>query len=159
MSIKYSRQTLALALAPAMGEEKALELVSDAMRELGLHTNELTTYQARALFDHIGRAEGVVGVSARIAKARLANLRDSEKPDGVKQRRMHAMEVADLLAPSVGQERARELVDAACRKLDIDPETLGRDDVEAVLDDLAASGGVVSVVARFAKARATLKFA
>lgn len=159
MSIKYSKATLASALAPALGEEKAQELIAEAMRDLGVHANEVTAYEARALFDHIGRHEGVIGASARIAKARLANLRDSEKPDGGKHRRMSAYEVADLLAPSVGQERARELVEAACRKIGLNPDALGRDDVVSVLDDLALAGGVVGVVARFAKARALLKFA
>jgi hypothetical protein len=159
VTIKYSKSTLASALAPAVGEEKAQELVSEAMRELGVHSRDVTAYEARALFDHLGRHEGVVGVSARIAKARLASLRDSENPGSSKHRRITANDVIELLSPSVGQERARELVEASCHKLSIDPEVLGRDDVSAVLDDLAMTGGVVSVVARFAKARALLKFA
>lgn len=159
MSIKYSKATLASALAPAVGEERALELMSDAMRELGVHATDVTAYEARALLDHIGRHEGVIGVSARIARVRLATLRESEKPDTAGLRHMPAKEVIDLLAPSVGQERARELVETSARKLGLALETLGRDDVSAIMDDLATTGGVVGVVARFAKARALLKFA
>jgi len=159
VTIKYSKATLASTLAPAVGEERALELVSEAMRELGVHATEVTAYEARALFDHIGRHEGVIGVSARIARVRLATLRESDKPDPSKLRHMLAKEVAELLAPSMGQERARELVETSARKLGLELEALGREEVAAILDDLATTGGVVSVVARFAKARALLKFA
>jgi hypothetical protein len=157
VTVKYSKNTLASALAPAVGEERASELISEAMRELGVHATEVTAYEARALFDHISRHEGVVGVSARIARARLANLRESDQPDKPKNGRMSAVEVCELLAPSVGQERARELVEGSCRKLGFSLEGLGREEVSSILDDLAATGGVVSVVARFAKARALLK--
>ena len=155
--MKYTREVIAAALAPAVGEERASELVAMALRELGLHTHELTAYEARALLNHLQHQGGVVGVSARIATARLPTLRESDAPRSESTQTISTSDVVALLAPSIGQERATELIEGACRKLRIAGDSLTRTQMEAILDDLALTPGVVGAVARFAKARALLK--
>ncbi len=67
-------------------------------------------------------------------------------------------ELVGLLAGTVGQERAEEAVLDAVRRLGLPSRALSRDQILAVLDDLAARAGLVGVTARFAKARAILLF-
>lgn len=156
--MRYTQKSLAAALAPAVGEERAQELVAEAMRALGIHSHEVTAYEARALLDHLTRHGGVVGACARMASARLPRLRETDAQRNQERKTLAVADVAALLAPSVGQERASELVESVCRKRGISDRDLGREDVEAVLEELAKTPGVVGAVARFAKARALLRF-
>lgn len=141
-----------------MGEERARELVAEAMRTLRIHQHELTAYEARALLEHISHEGGVVGASARIAIARLPTM-STDAPRASRERKMRITDLAGLLAPSIGQERARELVESTCRKHAIVAEEITRAEMEMILDDLALTPGVVGAVSRFAKARALLHFA
>jgi hypothetical protein len=140
-----------------MGEERAHELVSKAMHTLRLHHHDLSAYEARAILEHISHEGGVVGASARIAIARLPTI-SNDPPNAQKQRTMRIADLAGLLAPSIGQERANELVEGACRKHAIVGEEVTREQMETILDDLATTPGVVGAVSRFAKARALLDF-
>jgi hypothetical protein len=65
------------------------------------------------------------------------------------------VEVATLLSNSVGQERALEVVDEACRALAL-KEILSTDEALQVLEHLAGQQGVIGIAARFAKGRAVL---
>jgi hypothetical protein len=58
-------------LAPALGQEKSEQLVADAMKQLGIDGHELTAAEASAILDLLAGTPGLVGVTARFARARL----------------------------------------------------------------------------------------
>lgn len=70
---------------------------------------------------------------------------------------LSASKLADLLAPALGVERARELVTEHVQRLHYDVASLSREQALEVLELLAMNEGIVAVVARFAKARLLLK--
>ncbi len=58
-------------LAPTIGQEKASESIAFAVRLKGINEDKLTQEQALAVFEILSQNEGIVGVTARFAKARL----------------------------------------------------------------------------------------
>jgi hypothetical protein len=60
------------------------------------------------------------------------------------------------LAPALGREKARDATTAAAHRLGLDPRSLSREQAMTVLDELAREGGIVGVVARFARSRLVL---
>jgi len=58
-------------LAPAIGVEKAREAIEGSAARLGLDAKSLTRDQALTVLDLLAKAEGIVGVVARFAKARF----------------------------------------------------------------------------------------
>ena len=58
-------------LAPALGQEKSEQLVGDALRALGFGGGELSLEQALSTLDQLGTTPGIIGVTARFARARL----------------------------------------------------------------------------------------
>ncbi len=58
-------------LAPAIGVEKAREAIESGAARLGLDAKSLTHDQALSVLDLLAKAEGIVGVVARFAKARF----------------------------------------------------------------------------------------
>ncbi|HEY4118197.1 MAG TPA: hypothetical protein VGM56_10085 [Byssovorax sp.] len=62
---------LAALLAASLGQEKAHECVTAALQQRGI-VGPVTIEQATSVFDDLGRAQGIVGVAARFAKARIA---------------------------------------------------------------------------------------
>jgi len=66
--------------------------------------------------------------------------------------------LAGLLAPSMGNERAEELVRAATRGYPTDGGRITHADAVAVLEALAQQPGIVGVTARFAKVRFALRW-
>lgn len=57
--------------APALGAEKATDSIAAACARLGLDPSRLTREGALSVLDDLARAEGIVGVVARFAKARF----------------------------------------------------------------------------------------
>jgi hypothetical protein len=169
-------------LAPTLGEDKARELVGPAGRAFG-ETVELS--RAVALLDEMGRTAGLVGVAARFARARLVR-RDSA-PDEKERasapepppswstvravpprgssangapygpRLIGRAEIVALLAPSLGEEKAGEIVGSAAASIDLTGELFEKTKALRLLDVLAAVPGIVGVTARFAKARMLLQ--
>lgn len=66
-----SRSEVTSLLAPALGEEKSEEAVSEALRKHGLPRDALSITQALAVLGELSLADGLVGVAARFAKARV----------------------------------------------------------------------------------------
>jgi hypothetical protein len=66
--------------------------------------------------------------------------------------------LVELLAPSVGQEKSEEEVRDAMVRLGFEGDSLDARQSLRVLELLAATGGIVGVTARFAKARLLLLF-
>ena len=58
-------------LAPSVGQEKSEEAVRDAMSRLGFQGDELDAKQSLRVLELLATSGGIVGVTARFAKARL----------------------------------------------------------------------------------------
>jgi hypothetical protein len=72
VSRSLTRQELIDELARALGNDKATELVHDACYIQGFAGPTLSAAQAATLLEALAEAGGVIGVTARFAKARLA---------------------------------------------------------------------------------------
>lgn len=70
MTVAISREDLALALAPSLGEEKSVEVVLAALAKLGFDAAVLEPVQVDAVLDLLAKESGLVGVAARVAKQR-----------------------------------------------------------------------------------------
>lgn len=153
------REELTVLLSAALGQEKSDEVIVSAARDLGFPP--ATSYSAeevRAIFARISEIGGLVGVVARFAISRgdveklTAGARPSERSP-VPPARPTVVDLVPLLAPAIGDEKAREAIEAGCTRLALDSNALSPDDAFRVLDLLATAEGIVGVVARFAKAR------
>jgi hypothetical protein len=165
-------------LAAALGREQSEDLVSKAAARLGLTSSKLQLEEALSIVDALSEEPGIVGVSARFARARLVhrNLthetrkssnrslrRVSGSPNGGGGRAERAAQapawsmtdVVFLLTASLGKERAAEVAEEAARQLQLRPP-FDETGVSRLLDHLAERGDVVGVVARFAKSRLVL---
>jgi len=170
-------------LSPVLGREQSQELVTKAAARLDITADPLELEQALRVIDVLGEEAGIVGVSARFARARLVH-RDATQRPSVSSRpplghsaakdllpiaeespppslgpaRCKAWSVPDvvrLLAASLGKERAEEVVKTAIGELGF-TAPLQQAQVSAVLEHLSKHGDVVGVVARFAGSRLAL---
>jgi len=66
-----SAETLIGMLSKSLGRQVAAQAVHDACRTLGLATSALSQEQALQVLEAISRADGLVGLSARLAKSRV----------------------------------------------------------------------------------------
>ncbi len=67
-----------------------------------------------------------------------------------------AADIADLLAKTIGDEKALMLVEQATAALGFSKETIGRAEALAVLERISEEPGIVGISARFAKSRVHL---
>jgi hypothetical protein len=67
------------------------------------------------------------------------------------------VDLKGLLAPSLGEEKAREAVTEYAKTLGLNSAALSRADAVALLDAMSRATGLLGVVARFAKVRVLLK--
>ena len=58
-----------------------------------------------------------------------------------------------LLSPTLGRERARELVGSTARSLGLSPDRLDAMDADRILSAISTHGGLVGVAARVARQR------
>lgn len=92
----------------------------------------------------------------------LAQLRRSSASIGAETkapstpRTLTQRQLASMLASSLGESKANEVVRAVLRRLDLE-EPLSADQAASVLEEIAEEPGIVGVTARFAKARLVLK--
>jgi hypothetical protein len=168
---------LASRLAPALGEGRSAEVVVSAARAAGLMAPTLSVRDALLLLDTLARAPGIVGTAARYARQRF----DSEQPvdevdepqspssrpkiprphgriDAAQPAIFPFLAIVRWFVPSLGDERVREEVLASMQRVSLSPDAgLTQAEALAVLEDLAASPGVVGATARFAKAHLLLR--
>jgi hypothetical protein len=71
---------------------------------------------------------------------------------------LSARTLAELLAHTLGLEKAEEALQASARRLALPPDKLDREQAARVFDDLSQKDGLVGIAARFAKAHMLLKF-
>lgn len=68
-------------------------------------------------------------------------------------RSLSTRELIALLAPTVGQEKSREAVLGAARRLGLEGDTLALEEALSILDHLAANAGILAVASRFVRER------
>ncbi len=152
-------------LSPALGEALARESVENAARTLGVGST-WSPSDLRAVVDEVARQPGLVGITARVVGRRLimgdratvASDPHLERvpPSGAgppSSRGGKSLDaLAELLAPALGDERARAAVAEASRALDIGPR-IALPEAMRLLEHIAKTPGVVGISARFAKTR------
>lgn len=148
-------------LSGSVGLERSVRAVQETCLRLGLDANFLDARTADNVLEELGHCAGAVGAAARAARARPAPFSGPPTPPAPNGRatgpRHHRRtELVNLLAPSLGREKADEAIELACRDLGVEGADLSLDEALAVLEHLAAQGGFVAVIARFAKARLAL---
>ena len=70
-SRRLSRVELVAMLAESLGSEKALQAVTAGAATLGLVAADFDREEALRLLDHLAAEQGLVGIVARFAKARV----------------------------------------------------------------------------------------
>ena len=169
-----SKEDISVLLASALGQDKSGEIVTSTAKALGITRTAFTPEDVRAIFDVLVKAEGLVGVVARFAVSRRdverlvlqgsfePPTRKLARPDfsdagaaGVPPPAPKAtFEIAPLIAPALGNEKAREAIEAAAALHGVDVAAgLSYASALLVLDEMTTAPGIVGVVARFAKAR------
>jgi hypothetical protein len=151
-------------LAPAVGNEKARELVLDTARQFGYTGEELSFEQAANLLELIGKSPGVVGVAARFASKRIGNRPELDfrqkpaAPPPTASANVTLSELVEVLSKSLGKEKAEDVV-AAAKQLGIIDDAVPKEKALSILERLASQPGITGVAARFAKTRFILRFA
>jgi enoyl-CoA hydratase/carnithine racemase len=152
-------------LAPAVGNEKARELVLDTARQFGYTGEELSFEQAANLLELIGKSPGVVGVAARFASKRIGNRPELDfrqkpaAPPPTASANVTLSELVEVLSKSLGKEKAEDVVAAAAKQLGIIDDAVPKEKALSILERLASQPGITGVAARFAKTRFILRFA
>ena len=62
-------------------------------------------------------------------------------------------EVADMLAQTVGEEKARQVVDAAAQELGLTSPSISQSEAKLLLGKISEQPGIVGMAATFAKSR------
>lgn len=170
------RQDVVTRLAAVVGEERAAELVTESLAALGV--TGWSDAIADRVIDKLAATPGLVGAAARrlraptSARATAPSLerpvfatsatsphRDPAPhaptpPEGLTSGSPTFVKLTAMLGASLGEAKARALVEEAARRRGITRESLGHEDAFLILEDLAREPGLVGTVARFAKARA-----
>ena len=191
MHPRVPQSTVVSLLALTLGDERARATWQDALRGLGMPTeDQYPRDQVSSVLSALSAAPGSVGVAARVARVRLetdAAIGDPSpspgetavtarppEPQGATavtarsafDRRSGspghafsdaAVDLIPFLAPSLGDEKAREVLQQYAKAMGLLPGGLTRDDANALLESMSQASGLLGVVARLAKARLLLK--
>lgn len=149
-------------LAPVLGNEHALLRVREAMKRLSYRGDRLSRDEQRGILNWLGEQQGVVAAAARHLLRQFDRELSvaSPKPGSVPApfpARLVRDELVEALSRALGNEKARQLVDGACRERGIVPEQLTKSSALETLEILSNTPGLVGVTARFAKARLAFK--
>jgi hypothetical protein len=176
---RVERRKLVGLLARTLGLEKSEEVVLAAARKLHIALGEdLTVAQALAILDDLAETPAIVGVVARVVKARgeLQELaepsqpppshpssappssRPSGAPSGAVPVRLTRDDLMALLAPALGEARSAEAIAAFAPKAGATGPDFSRAQAAKMLELMSAAEGMLGVVASFARARFLLKF-
>jgi len=186
MRQKVLQSTVVSLLALTLGEERARTAWLDALRGLGMPTEEqYPRDHVMSVLSALSRAPGTVGVAARVARVRMdtdvpvsqpspsseVTVRPAEAAappsprSAVDRDRLPtrvesdaAVDLLPFLAPSLGDEKARDVLHQYAKAIGVLPTGLTPDDATALLESMSQASGLLGVVARLTKARLLLKF-
>lgn len=172
-------RAVATQLAPMLGWEKSVEVVTGAVRRLGFKDGELGPDERKAILEDLALESGLVGVTARYALTRTTVSRSddhaitlpptspraaalSAPPDSSAAARLAATvgvhEVVGELAPLMGVDKAELAVQSGLKRLGLPRERLDRDQANRLCDELCRQEGHVGITARFVRPRVLAKF-
>lgn len=179
-SVPPNRSMVSLAelvtmLTPALGHEHSQQLVDTVAKQLHQAGPLLSLAQAGELLQALRASDGdngLVSVAARMTQSRLEArqrkvvsgspsngsgvatfaARPARRSAPANARHFTEADVVSLLGPTLGDQRSQDLVRDLIKQLSIELPML-RTDVTRLLELLEHQPGIVSVVARFARAR------
>jgi hypothetical protein len=186
MRERVPHTTIVDLLALTLGDERARVTWAEALRGVAAaEATDYDGQQTAALLTALGLASGTIGLAARVAKLRLESeatgpftlesLRAAAPPATAPQRAeprhepvppSHgspgdqarlAKEVLSFLSPSLGDEKARDVLGQYAKTLGISLTSLTRVEAIVLLDAMSQASGLLGVVARFAKVRFEVK--
>ena len=146
------RESITRILAPAVGEERASELVDERARRVLGTSGVLTDKDAQTLLHAFAGEQGPVGAAARLALRRAKMNDATPRADAVTLASISAM-----LEPALGAEKAHAVVVETAARIGVIGDACTRAQASRVFEELAAMDGLVGVSARFAKARFLLR--
>jgi hypothetical protein len=161
--------TIARRLAPVLGDEGADVAVCEAIQAQGYRPDSLERWQEDKILGWLAAKAGVVGMAARRARQNTDTVSQSvvrpvalvaspAPPRSVQDSGIiEGSELVAIFSRPLGEEKARETIQAACERLKLSFVRLPRESALMLLDELAATSGLVAVTARFAKARIALR--
>lgn len=168
-------RAVAAKIAPMLGWDRAVEVVSDAMRRLGLKDGALSSEDTKAILEDLTHEQGLIGVTARYALSRArspsgsrsdlqAMTPPSSRPSpesGAAALLVATVGVHEMiaqLAALMGEDKGEAVVLAALKRLGLPRDRLDREETTRLLDDLCRQEGHVGTTARFVRARVMAKF-
>lgn len=166
--VQVTSRDVAALLSGTVGWEKSTEAVSQAIQRLGLDGQRLDERDVTDVLDVLAGTGGIVGVTARFVRSRPLPFRPDApvvEPAPVERTatvpkapaRLARAQLVALLAPTVGVEKAEEVLSHACKQLGLGEATFSLPEAHRVFEALASHDGLVGVTARFAKARLSLQ--
>ena len=162
-----SARDIATFFVDAVGWEKSLAAVDEAVRALRLNPESLSDAAMAEILKRLANQAGPVGVTARFLVARAPLVDEgASRPTPVARvtkptprseaSSLTRAQLIALLAPSLGVSKAEEAFSAACASLGVKTDTYSAQDARSIFEHLATVEGLVGVTARFAKARLAL---
>jgi hypothetical protein len=166
-------EALVHSLARVLGDEVARNTVRDAISQLGFAGRALGRREQVQLFEWLAQRPGLVGVAARRAQGSIVLASSGPEPaprvvsmsaprpvrPGPSGDAIGGAELVSMFASALGDEKAREMIEAECRRLSLDFERVSPSSARMLLDELAKTAGIVGIAARFAMARLALRCA
>lgn len=153
----YRREEVVDRLAALVGNERAEEVLREAMRAIGA-TDEWDDVTSHYVVERLAATPGSIGSAMRNLRTHeTTGLRRAPQRSSSGRPSVALLKLVTMLGASLGDEKARALVDDVVQRRHLSRETFTRDDAFIVLEELARQPGVVGTVARFAKARVHLE--
>jgi hypothetical protein len=147
------RESLTNILEPAVGAERAGELIDERAKALLGTSGALTETDVLALLRSFAGEHGLVGAAARLA-LRRQQAADASPSSG---EQLALTSISAMLESALGAEKAQSVVRETATSLGISGLTCTRAQAIRIFEALATMDGIIGVAARFAKARFILR--
>lgn len=179
-------RALAATLAPTLGWDKSVEVITATARRLGIPDGTLGAEERKTILEDLALERGIVGVTARYALSRSGISRadmhalggppssqhptqappssgaGGASPDSSAAARLATTvgvhEVIASISVVLGQDKGEPAVLGAIKRLGLPRERLDREQTTQLLDDLSRQEGHVGATTRFVRARIMAKF-
>ena len=153
----YRREDVLGRLVALVGHERGEEILRDAIRAVGA-SDEWDDVTSHYVVERLVATPGSIGSAMRNLRTHeTTGLRRAPQRNSSGRPSLALLKLVTMLGASLGDEKARALVDDVVQRMHLSRETFTRDDAFLVLEELARQPGVVGTVARFAKARVHLE--